>query len=692
MTLDTPIFPRFCLSSKSLISPRSLLTAFIAVLLAASTGFAAQFESRLNEIHGLWKANQSARLVEVLNTVGPGDTLEDFRQYLLGESLKKANREAEALAVIDRLIRKYPESWYARKAGLSYVFLSAKTKGPDAFELLAKLARDLPTPYMRGRALEALIDLKPAASREQSQVALESFLAYRSESFFYQEDDETGGLLLRIFSSLQNWRFTRDEWVVITRRAISNKLAKNVFAAIPALRPALGTGGEAMALVLEADALRTLGQKDRALSILGNIISVPSIEPAVRAVAYQIRGDLLHFAGRHAAAVEDFAKAVQFGQVPVDIIAARYRLMRSAFEAGSDRQAENEANWLTVNAPKISLLPAHLYEMAMKRYDAGKLAEAAPFLMLLGRGFPGHYRADDALGYASVALGTTTADGKKLLDQLYERYPASFFLYWLAPETRNQPLDLHESVAAVPSWAATRLQGWKVLFKTEFADLAREEIYRMLDEHPVDLGFYKAIIELASTAGNQFQAIAYAERLFKNWLEAGKFLTDLPAWAWRAHYPRPVFERVKTEAAKYNLDPYWILSIMREESHFNATCLSHSNAMGLMQILPSTGKWIAQKLGIKGGFNPESLWNIDRNIAFGAWYLAYLRDMFNNDLFLAAASYNGGQGNIKRKVEEGPYAHLPVLSRLDRVPLPETRDYYKKVMGSWWAYRRIYGK
>jgi soluble lytic murein transglycosylase len=111
--------------------------------------------------------------------------------------------------------------------------------------------------------------------------------------------------------------------------------------------------------------------------------------------------------------------------------------------------------------------------------------------------------------------------------------------------------------------------------------------------------------------------------------------------------------------------------------------------MGLMQILPSTGKWIAGKLGEKG-FNKDRLWNPDVNIRYGSWYLRYLADLFNGDLYLASASYNGGQGNVQRKVEQGPYAQLPVLERLDRIPLPETRDYYKKVMGSHWNYLRLY--
>ena len=128
---------------------------------------------------------------------------------------------------------------------------------------------------------------------------------------------------------------------------------------------------------------------------------------------------------------------------------------------------------------------------------------------------------------------------------------------------------------------------------------------------------------------------------------------------------------------------------MREESHFKEDILSRSNAMSLMQILPSTGKWIAGKLGEKG-FKKDMLWKPEVNIRYGSWYLKYLSDLFNGDMFLASASYNGGQGNIQRKVEAGPYAKKPVLDRLDKVPMQETRDYYKKVMGTHWVYTRLY--
>lgn len=668
-----------------------LFAACLALMVFAGTVLhAAGFEKRLSEIETLWKSQQFVRLADLLVQIGPADTLEDLRCYLLGEALRQSGRETEAIGIFERLQQRFPDSWFAKKGTLSYVLLAAKQKGAAAFDLLATLARDLPTPSMRGRALEGLIDLKPPATRESSQVAFEALRAYRSESWFHQDVAEMKGLLERIFTSLQSWRFSRDEWIELARKAGGIGLGKNVLAALPSLKPVLGAHADALAVILEADMLRYLGQKDRAAHLLTTILAIPSIEPGLRALAYQIRGDLLSTLNRHPQAAEDFARAAQFAKPPVDEIAARYRLMRSAFEAGDDRQAENAANWLVVNVPKMPLLPIHLFEMAQKRYDQGNAAAALPLFQLLFRGFPGHYRADDGMGYAAVCAGSTSKEGQALLKQLAERYPHSFFGYWLYPESRNSQLSLRESLTPQPDWVRLRVPAWQILYKGPFSALAREEVFNLLDRYPVDLGFYKAIIETAAGAGDHFQAIAYAERLFRNWLDAGRPVQELPLWAWRAHYPRPYLDRVQAEARRYGLDPAWVYGIMREESHFNPGCLSRSNAMGLMQILPSTGKWIAEKLGIKGRFNKDSLWNTDRNIAFGCWYLNYLRDLFNGDLFLGAAAYNGGQGNIKRKVEEGPYAHLPVFSRLDRVPLPETRDYYKKVMGSWWAYRRLY--
>ena len=261
---------------------------------------------------------------------------------------------------------------------------------------------------------------------------------------------------------------------------------------------------------------------------------------------------------------------------------------------------------------------------------------------------------------------------------------------WVAPELAKKALKSRSyKETKVSANTRNRIKAWKKLWKTDFASFAREEARKMTDKYPANMALYQQIVEVCRQNDDYNQLTAFGERLARQLLEAGKSLADMPLWAWKAHYPEAYMKLVKAEAKKNGIDPYLVLSIMREESHFNPETLSRSNAHSLMQILPSTGKWIAEKVGHRN-FKKNDLWKPEVNIKFGCWYLKYLSDLFNPALHLASAAYNGGQGNSQRKVENGPFAKLSVLERLDRVPLPETRDYYKKVMGSYWNYTRLY--
>ncbi len=648
-------------------------------------------EGRLRQVHALWEKGRFAELVPVLQKMGTSPLLEDVRLYLLAESLRQANRESEALTAYRKLLASFPGSWMSRAGTFPYLLLAARVEGPAALDRLMPLIADLPTPYQRGRATEALADLHPSASQIRGRQLLNALRAYRSGSQFYQDVAESQAVLKKLLAESYGFRFGRDEWLEILLRACREGLGPIAERAAAGIAAGLGADGPAVTMLVQAESLRLRKQVPAALAVLDRLLATPSLDRGLAGLAHQLKGDVLHFADRHAPAIAEFHLALAHGKSPVDVVAARYRLMRSAAAAGFDQEALREAEVLCREARGIPLLPAHLYEMGLQRYDAGKAALATPFLLLLARTFPGNYRADDALGYAALAFGLSSKDGRDLLAVLGKVYPHSFFLYWLDPAAQRRPLP---TVAAkppvLPAALKKRVPAWRALLQSPFARFAKDEIFFRLDAAPADPALTRAAFEAAEAAQDFFLVTAIGERFLKGMLEAGKTGGQLPAWAWQVYYPRPFWAKVQLEARKYGLDPYWVLSIMREESHFSPTILSRSDAHGLMQILPSTGKWIAGKLGIKGRFDKNSLWNIDRNIAFGAWYLGYLRDLFNGDLFLAAAAYNGGQGNIQRKVEQGPHARLPVLDRLDRVPLPETRDYYKKVMGSWWNYHRLY--
>lgn len=136
-------------------------------------------------------------------------------------------------------------------------------------------------------------------------------------------------------------------------------------------------------------------------------------------------------------------------------------------------------------------------------------------------------------------------------------------------------------------------------------------------------------------------------------------------------------------AEQYNLNPSFISAIIKCESSYRADAVSYVNARGLMQIMPDTGTWLAGRLNVTG-YQPDSLFDPERNIAFGASYLAYLSDMFNGSPVMVAAAYHAGANNVKHWALERASDQKTVT--LDMIPMKDTRDYVGKVMDAYAIY------
>ena len=118
-------------------------------------------------------------------------------------------------------------------------------------------------------------------------------------------------------------------------------------------------------------------------------------------------------------------------------------------------------------------------------------------------------------------------------------------------------------------------------------------------------------------------------------------------WLARQIYPIHYADIINVYAEEYNVDPYLVAAIMRNESKFNPNALSPKDAKGLMQIAPITGRWAEEKLLIEN-YREEMLYDPDLNIKIGCWYLSILHNEFNNDIELIIPAYNAGNGNIKK--------------------------------------------
>lgn len=155
----------------------------------------------------------------------------------------------------------------------------------------------------------------------------------------------------------------------------------------------------------------------------------------------------------------------------------------------------------------------------------------------------------------------------------------------------------------------------------------------------------------------------------------------------RMVYPFPYREVVERWALEYRVDPRLVVAVARVESGFRPTARSSRNARGLMQVMPETGAWVAERLGM-GSIGADDLYDPELNLRLGTWYLAYQVQMFNGDLALALAAYNGGSANVRRWLEEERWSGS--VDDLSQIPFPETRAYVMRVLAVYERYRLLY--
>ncbi|MCV6637907.1 transglycosylase SLT domain-containing protein [Candidatus Albibeggiatoa sp. nov. NOAA] len=178
---------------------------------------------------------------------------------------------------------------------------------------------------------------------------------------------------------------------------------------------------------------------------------------------------------------------------------------------------------------------------------------------------------------------------------------------------------------------------------------------------------------------NKDKAIASALARHWKWYDLGIF-TAAKAKAYddlNVRFPMPYFQNLKNEAKTQNVDLAWVYGIVRQESAFAKDARSHAGAMGLMQLMPATGRLVARKIGLPLRRTKEIL-ELDNNIALGTAYLSQMLDKFDGNYMLATAAYNAGPGRAVRWEKERKC--MPVDLWVEMIPFNETRRYVKRVM------------
>ncbi|OYD13823.1 hypothetical protein CH333_09810 [candidate division WOR-3 bacterium JGI_Cruoil_03_44_89] len=220
---------------------------------------------------------------------------------------------------------------------------------------------------------------------------------------------------------------------------------------------------------------------------------------------------------------------------------------------------------------------------------------------------------------------------------------------------------------------STRLLKGKLLLKYGIIEEAGEELSAIGENNPL---FRYRLALLAHEGGLDNLALYLTKKIID------KGHPPFPYKILTLAYPLSFLPTV----LKYEVEnSFLFMALIKQESNFYPGAVSSSNAIGLTQVIPSTGSGIARELGVDN-FCPESLKDPETSIRFGAHYFNYCLKRFDGVPEYALAAYNGGPTRTAKWKRD-----CPVDEWVERIPLLQTRLYVKKIMGFYHVYRQLYG-
>ena len=306
-------------------------------------------------------------------------------------------------------------------------------------------------------------------------------------------------------------------------------------------------------------------------------------------------------------------------------------------------------------------LASGLYE-AKDRYR-----EAIPLYLKLAAGNSSY--ADDA-AYRAYTLAKRLGD-ERLADSAREMIPKQSFFSLKVGGAIEAP-----QASTLPYQQPAVLRLARALARANDFEAAIGELSFALRDTQ-DEATAIAIAELLQNYGEFRQSQRAAQRF----IAAGS--RDLRTW--RVAYPQAYSSVVLRETERSGVEPELVWAVMRKESSFFPQAVSRSNAKGLMQVIPSTWKWLAELQGEAPGdpFDPAD------NIRYGTFYLGWLGNFFSGDAELMIASYNRGQGYIKR-LYEGSIVQEDKDELYREIDTLETREYLQAVALNYRIYKVLY--
>ncbi len=634
------------------------------------------------------------KAIEPLNRAKPhaGD-LGDYVAYFLGTAYLQTGHVAEALATLADFGSAYPDSLLVRDAHVSYAdALLLEGRGAEAAALLEKdrvpvrsdvefaLGRAYAAAGQNAKAAEALGNVyynMPSSTEADAALAELRKLPLLPQASAAQRKTRADLLLKarRYNDAADAYR----DWMAVAS-AVEQPAARL------ALADALHRGGRnrdaqqelagltGLSSELNAQRLYILAEIDWALSDNDGFYrtvdelrkSAPTSSSLEQALPLVANLHLVHH--EYDQALDAYRELQQRFPNGAHASYAHWKAAWLTLRQGRNDEAKKQFEEQIALYPTGGEIPAALYWRARLAEEDNQPAMARSFYEKLSERYLNYYYAE--LGrqrLKNIPAASGPAEHYALLD-------------------RVPPLDSSGKLTlSDPPADDLHLQKAELLGNGGLVDFAVRELQAAAS---VDGGNWAPAetAQLYAETGHYDRAIETMKRSAPNYFALD--IPDLPRAYWEALFPKPYWTDLKRYAASNGLDPYLVASLIRQESEFNPSAVSRANAVGLMQLLPKTGKVVAKQAKLKR-YNASQLYTPTVNLELGTRYFRGMVDKFGGSFEYALAAYNAGSERVEEWLGQGKYRDPQEF--VESIPFTETREYVQAILRNANVYKQLYG-
>jgi peptidoglycan lytic transglycosylase len=636
-----------------------------------------------------------AKAIDPLNRAKPlsGD-LGDYVAYYLGTCYLQTGRQAEALAALANFAATYPDSLLVRDADVSYA--GALLNEGRASEVVGLLEKDrLPArsdiELTLGRAYAALGNHTKAAEALANvyynmPTSPDADAAYAELRKLPQAPAVTSAQLRTRADLLLKARRFSDAADEYRNLAVHASPAERPTAEL-ALADALHRAGRNREAKAEVTTLANANadQNAQRLYILGEIAWSSDDNPTFYRTVDELRSTaptspwleaaLLSVANLHLVhheydqALDAFRELQQRFPIGSRASYAHWKAAWLTLRQGRNDEAKKEFEEQIALYPSGNETSAALYWRARLAEEDNQLGMARAYYQKLSDRYRNYYYAELGRERLSKFPAASVEPGQfPLLD-------------------RVPPLDHGEKVTlSEPPADDLHLQKAQLLGNGGLVDLAVRELQAAASANSGGNWAPAETAQLYIDTGHYDRAIEVMKRSVPSYFAVD--IPTLPREYWEALFPRPYWDDLKKFSVANGLDPYLVASLIRQESEFNPAAVSRANAVGLMQLLPKTGKLVAHQEKLKR-YTPSQLYTPTVNLQLGTRYFKGMVDQFGGSFEYALAAYNAGSDRVQEWLGQGKYRDAQEF--VESIPFTETREYVQAILRNASVYKQLYG-